>query len=159
MKNELINAVRLDRARLKSTLDSLPAGCLTAQLPGARNHALWTLGHLAHSMEAIGGELGLKPWLPSSWARAFRPGSTPSAEVGDYPPLQELRAALEDGIERVLAAFSSATEDQLAGPLPDARYRSTYASLGHAVLHIVTSHFAYHVGQLACWAGVVQRDR
>jgi hypothetical protein len=32
------------------------------------NHATWIAGQLAHSFEAMGGELGLEPWLPSSGA-------------------------------------------------------------------------------------------
>ena len=37
------------------------------------------------------------------------------------------------------------------GPLPDKRFRDTFPTLGHAVLHILAGHVAVHVGQLGAW--------
>ncbi|OHB80506.1 MAG: hypothetical protein A2W31_00740 [Planctomycetes bacterium RBG_16_64_10] len=44
---------------------------IVLQPPGMPNHAAWTLGHVIHSCQAMAGELGVAPWLPSDWESQF----------------------------------------------------------------------------------------
>ena len=159
MRSELVIALKLEHERLRSLLDRVPADRLVAQPPGVPNHALWTVGHLAHSMEAIGGELGLAAWLPEHWAEIHGRGSAPVDDASAYAGIDVLREALAAGIERITQRLEQMEEAELRAPLPDARFRSTYPTLGHAALHVIASHFAFHVGQLSCWVEAVQQQR
>ena len=52
---------------------------------------------------------------------------------------------------RVRRKLADMDDADLAGPLPDERYRDVFPALGHAILHILTVHTAIHLGQLSPW--------
>ena len=67
------------------------------------------------------------------------------------PTKEELLAALADGERRIVERLRAMTADDLAGPLPDERFRDVFPTLGHAVPHILAGHTAVHTGQLGAW--------
>lgn len=142
-------AMTLDLVR-RAVVD-VPGDRAADQPPGLPNHPLWTLGHLTHSAEAIGGELGVAPWLPAGWAERYGTGSRPRADAGAYESLADLVARLDDGERRVRDGLRALGADVLAGPLPDVRHREVFPSLGHAVVHVLCSHTSVHAGQLMAW--------
>lgn len=151
MRTEVIHGVRLDLARLKELLAGVPEADLVRTLPGAPNHPLWALGHLAFSMQAIAGELGVEPWLAADWGARYGPGSNPAEAGGGAGSASDLWDVLEDGVDRVAGALAALPAGALDGPLPDARFRSRYPTLGHAVVHVLGSHVGLHLGQTVCW--------
>lgn len=147
----LTNGLALDLGRLRALVADVPDADLARQPDGCPNHAAWTLGHLAHSLEAIGGEMGLAPWLPADFAPRFGTGSAPSPDRAAYPTKPELLAHLDDGAARIEAALGRLSLAELAQDLPDERHRATYPTLLHAMTHVLGSHLSFHVGQLSCW--------
>jgi len=140
---------------LRRLVADVPNDLLTRQPAGAVNHPAWVIGHLVYSCEAIGGEIGLTPWLASDWKSRFGTGSTPVEDRAAYPEKEALLAALRDGQRRLAERLTVVGNEGMAAPLPDVRYRSVFPTVGHAVLHILTAHAAGHVGQVTVWRRVM----
>lgn len=151
MIRELLNSYALILADVRVAVEDLTEQLMVRQFPGVPNHPAWTVGHLVYSAQAIGGELGLAPWLPSSWDALFCTGSIPQPLAASYPSRSELLNALADAQARITQALSSLTSEALAAPLPDVRYRSVFPTVGHAIVHILSGHTSYHLGQLSLW--------
>lgn len=149
----IINSFQLRLADVRRLVADLSDEQMTAQ-PAVGLHMnppAWQLGHIVCSMQAIGGEMGLSPWLSESWTQRFSQGSRTMVDADGCPNRNELLSALADGEWRIVERLRVMTADELAGPLPDTRFRDAFPSLGHAVLHILAGHVAVHVGQLAAW--------
>ena len=154
MRNEadaILRSFRMNMAYCRALLADVPASDMAAQPVAGMNHAAWIAGHLAHSFQAIGGELGMPPWLPDGWAPLFGTGSRALPDAGAYPDKAVLIEALEDGAGRLVDRLESAGDSELARPLPDERYRHVFPTLGAAVLHVLIAHAAVHLGQLSAW--------
>ncbi len=151
VKSELLNSFRLDLATLRELIEPIPDSDMAVQPPGLNKHAAWTLGHLTHSMRAIGEELGIPNWLPADWGDRFGQGSTPSPTRDHYPSKSELAETFDDAASRIVARLEDMTPSEFDADLPDARHRERYPTIGHAAVHILASHFALHMGQLSCW--------
>ena len=149
--DEVANTLILNTQLLWRMVEPVPEDGMARQPAGIPNHPAWTLGHLAHSLQAIGGEIGLDTWLPENYAALFGTGSAPTVDREAYPTKSELLEKVEQGAEHVLARLEEMTEDDFGAPLPDARYRDTFPTVGHALVHILGAHFGLHIGQLSCW--------
>ncbi|MGH7138811.1 MAG: DinB family protein, partial [Pirellulales bacterium] len=60
---EVLNSFSLTLSYLRRLMADVPDESLARQPNGAPNHPAWVMGHLVHSCEALGGEIGLAPWL------------------------------------------------------------------------------------------------
>jgi len=149
MVEEILNSYRLLIADARRMVSDIPDSQMSAQ-PLGLNPPAWILGHLVYSAQQIGGELGLAPWLPQPWIHAFRTGSRP-AEQSTYPPKSELLAALDDAFERISRQVRTIAEAGLLQPLPDERWRTSFPTLAHAIVHILAAHTSLHLGQLSAW--------
>lgn len=136
---------------LRRLVDEVPDARMTEQPGPVVNHPAWVIGHLVHSCQAIGGEMGLGPWLARDWASRYGTGSLPTADRAKYPTKNELLEAPADGQRRIFGRIDGIGEAGLAAALPDVRYRETFPTIGHAVLHILMVHTALHVGQITVW--------
>jgi hypothetical protein len=136
---------------LRQLVADVPDEMLRRQINGVVNHPAWVIGHVIYSCQAIGGEMGINPWLPPDWAERFGTGTVPVEAKKDYPSKQELLDALSDAQQRVNDRLFALGDLGLTVPLPDERYREIFPTLGHAVLHILTVHTAIHVGQVTVW--------
>jgi len=145
---EIVRSFELSMDHCRRLLADVPDEQMSQSIDNL-NHATWIAGHLAHSFQAIGRELGIAPWLPDDWARLFETGSRP-LQTG-YPSKRALLEALEHGQQRLVDALGKLQDRDLAAPLPDERYRHIFPTLGSAVLHILTVHAATHIGQLSAW--------
>ena len=69
--------------RLVSDLDKFQMVCQPKNVP---NRPAWTIGHLVHSWQQIGGEIGIPPRLPADRGERPGTGSTPVwvRHRGDY---------------------------------------------------------------------------
>jgi uncharacterized damage-inducible protein DinB len=151
MLAELLRSFDMNMLYGRRLLADLSDEQFTTQPVAGMNHAAWIVGHLCHSFEMIGGELGLPPWLPANWADYFGTGSSPLPVQAGSPGRIQLLSALADSQRRLTDALKAMPDAHLARPLPDERYRRIFPTLGSAVLHILTVHAAVHIGQLSAW--------
>jgi hypothetical protein len=151
----ILKSYSLSLSYLRQLVDDVPDDMFTAQLAGAINHPAWVTGHLIYSAEAIGGEIGLTPWLPSDWAARFGTGSIPVSDRQAYPSKDILLGSLTDAEQRIRNRLMRIGDDGMMEPLPDVRHRESFPTIGHAVLHILTTHAAIHIGQLTVWRRVL----
>ncbi|MFK7961501.1 MAG: DinB family protein [Phycisphaerales bacterium] len=140
---------------LHDQVSDVNAEDMVRQPSGMINHPAWTIGHLAASCEAIGGEIGLAPWLPEHWTRSFGTGSRPLGLRESYPAREELMAVLGDAALRVTTRVQEMPPELLDRELPDERYRSILPTIAHAVTQILVAHSAHHIGQVAVWRRLV----
>jgi hypothetical protein len=151
MVAETLNSYRLTLDYLRRLVVDVSDDDFARQPQGVANHPAWIIGHLTFSCQAIGGELGLMPWLADDWKDRFGTGSQPTADRTAYPTKAELLTAIEDGQKRLASRLIALGDSGMAVMLPDERYRETFPTLGHAVVHILGGHAAVHVGQLSVW--------
>jgi hypothetical protein len=118
---ELLRSLAMNMEYAHRLLADVGESQMTAQPVVGMNHAAWIAGHLAYSFQMIGGELGLKPWLPSRWAELFGTGSDPQTVTDDYPKREDLFAALEEGQRRLSEALTAMSDTDLNRALPDER--------------------------------------
>jgi hypothetical protein len=148
---ELLNSYALALGDVRGAVEELDEEAMVRQFPGIPNHPTWTIGHLVYSAEAVGGELGLAPWLPPSWMALFGTGSIPQSTASAYPSRAELLSALTDAEARITRALAALSPEALSTPLPDVRYRSIFPTVGHAAIHVLSGHTSFHLGQLSLW--------
>jgi hypothetical protein len=155
MIDEIVRSNSLIINDLRRLIEDVPGEKMSMQVGAVVNHPAWVIGHLTQSYEAIGGELGITPWLPEGWDKQFGTGSTPVTEREQYPSKLELLNSLDDARDRVVARLNEIGEQRLTEPLPDVRYRAIFPTIGQGVLHVLTAHAALHVGQLTVWRRAV----
>jgi uncharacterized damage-inducible protein DinB len=158
MVPELVGCLERTMAFMRQSVADLSDEDMVLQPPGVPNHAAWTLGHVIHSCQAMAGELGVQPWLPSEWESQFGYGSSPADLVSQHPSKVALLAALDEAGRRLQTALSGMDEQALAEPLPDEEVRELWPTKGHALLQVVAAHTAYHAGQLAVWRRAIGRQ-
>ena len=81
----------------------------------------WLVGHLAVTGDFARKLCGARPLCPADWRAKFNPGTKPSTNEADYPPMAELLARLRDVYADLPASYESARASQapgLAGPNP-----------------------------------------
>lgn len=129
----------------------IPDERLAEQPTGVKNHAAWTLVHLAVSLQLVGETIGAGDWLAPEWTKLYGTGSTPVPDRRAYPALESMLGALREGRERVIARVEIGGAELLAQPLEHDVVSQYLPTLGHVVTQILVAHTAYHVGQLQAW--------
>lgn len=155
MIDQTLHSYDLTLSFLRRMVADVPDELLSHQSGGAVNHPAWVIGHLVYSCQAIGGEIGLQPWLSADWPERFGTGSVASDDRSLYPSKQALLDALAEGRRKLADRLLAIGNAGLAEPLPDERFRQMFPTLGHAVLHILVSHASVHVGQVTVWRRAV----
>jgi hypothetical protein len=151
MITEILRSNKLVLDYLRRLVADVPDDWMTRQFGGVINHPAWVIGHIIYSCQAIGGEIGIAAWLPDDWPSKFGTGSVPIEKPDAYLDKKMLLQALDDGQRRLETVLSAILESDLDKPLPDVSYREIFPTVGQAVLHILTSHTAVHVGQVTVW--------
>jgi hypothetical protein len=118
--------------------------------PGSKT-AGWIIGHLC-----VTGDFGRKlcgrtPLCPKEWRAKFNPGSEPSTNPADYPPMTELIARFREVYSDLCDAALTADPATLQGDNPFVPARPLYPTAGSFVPHLLAGHLAYHTGQLVGW--------
>ncbi|HEY1064891.1 MAG TPA: DinB family protein [Pirellulales bacterium] len=111
------------------------------------NHALWVVGHLAHTdnffLSMVAPEKAVSP--PPN-ADKFGTGSQPTNNPADYPPAEEVLAYYRDRRAALLSALERMSEDDLQRKTPP----GTPAFLPDVASAFETAlwHECMHSGQL-----------
>ncbi len=121
-----------------------------AAFPGGKP-PVWILGHLAIANDYTLQLLGEPAACPAEWHARFGPGS--SAEVTDGSSAEELLAGIWRGAELVKLAVPRATPERLAEKhtVPMKQLMRFTPTVGDLVGHLLSTHFATHLGQLSVW--------
>ena len=134
--------------------DPVPAERFTEQPAPGVNHPAWIVGHLAFAAD-VGLKICRAPTVcPADWDAKFGIGSTPAADPGAYPPKAELLATYDLAHQKLTAAVPAADPAVLASPQPLDFLRPHIQTMGELLAHILSTHEAFHLGQLSTWRRV-----
>ncbi len=135
--------------------DPVPAGRFAEQPAAGVNHPAWIVGHLAFAADVGLKVSGVPTVCPAGWDATFGIGSVPASDPGAYPPKAELLALYDLTHERLTAAAPHADPAVLASPQPLDFLRPHMQTMGDLLSHILSSHEAFHLGQLSTWRRVL----
>jgi hypothetical protein len=111
----------------------------------------WIVGHLAVTGDFARRLCGATAICPADWRPLFNPGTKPSTNEADYPPMEELVAKLREVYTDLPRAFDAASEEQRRSPNPYEPGRDPFATAGEFAEYLMTGHFGYHLGQFSGW--------
>lgn len=118
------------------------------QLPGAYNHKLWVLGHMAHSNQWFASLVDGQPMTsPQEWETLYGMKSRPVSDPAVYPPVADMRAAFEASIDRLCAAVDALSDAELDAP-PAGDGAGFVSDKLDSALKAVW-HYGWHLGQVA----------
>ena len=95
--------------------------------------------------------LGRSALCPIEWREQFNPGSQPSADPGAYPLMTSLLDTFGSVYTDLLGAAREADSSILAATNPFCPAQPHFPSAGDFVAYLISSHLAYHLGQLVAW--------
>lgn len=119
----------------------------TKQVQSQCNHALWFAGHMAHTDNFMVTILdSSKARKVEGFAEKFGTGSVPSPRPEDYPPPEEVVAAMRERREALLGILKNLSDEELAQPTPKGtpEFIPDYG----AIFETVIWHEGLHSGQL-----------
>ena len=124
----------------------------------AFNPPRWTLGHLAVYTDYALRLTGSRFACPKTWHRAFARGSKANSTPSELPSKSELVEAIVSGFTAVRERCGQLTADEL-GKLHTVPFLRDTAltTVGHVLSHLMTTHFAAHLGQLSAWRRIKGR--
>lgn len=120
----------------------------TFQLHDGGNHALWFLGHIGTTdnfmITLVAPE---KSEIPQAYPPLFGIGSTPSPDIEDYPPVEEIQSYCQGRRDTLLEILESLTDSDLATETPEGapEFMPDFASVFEAAIW----HEGLHTGQLS----------
>ncbi len=118
-----------------------------AQVCNQSNHALWFIGHMATTDNFFISLLRPeKAAAKDNYQELFGLGSTPSPKLEDYPPVDEVRAYMNDRRTVLLEILATLSDDDLATKTPDGT-PDFLADYGQ-VFETAIWHEGLHSGQL-----------
>jgi hypothetical protein len=118
--------------------------------PGVKT-AGWLIGHLTVSGDYARVLCGQTAFCPPAWPRMFNPGSQPSEEPGSYPSMAVLRETFRRVYGDLCLVAERTDPEVLAATNPFAPARAGFPRAGDFVAYLLSSHLAYHLGQLVAW--------
>lgn len=124
----------------------------THPMPGGGHSPQWIIGHLTIAADYAAAMLKAPPAADKAMRQAFGPGQDEVAAEGDAFSRSTLAAALRPAYERLYPVAADADAAQLDQPHGvDLLAGSGIETRADLVAHILTTHFAVHLGQLSAW--------
>jgi hypothetical protein len=118
--------------------------------PGGKT-AGWLVGHLSVTGDFARRLCGRDPLCSKEWRARFNPGTSPSTDPRDYPPMTELCDAFRAVYSDLPRAAVEADPARLAAENPYAPARAAFPTAGEFVAYLLAGHLGYHLGQLVAW--------
>lgn len=119
----------------------------------------WLIGHLAITGDFARRLCGAQALCPIAWRERFKPESAPSHDPATYPPMKDLCEKLQAVYRDLCEIAASADPMLLSKPCPLERVRAMYPTAGDFVAYLMSSHLAYHLGQLVTWCAAAGVSR
>lgn len=136
------------RSFLLGLLETLPDERLAARCVGTGNHALWIMGHIAQSDDAVVSAFTGEPrCTPEGHATLFASKTPVSDNASDYPGRDELLNCMIKSRDRVAAWIESLDDQAALQASPE--HLAPFAPYPIAAAHGVSQHEFFHAGQVA----------
>ncbi len=142
-----LRALEFSRRNLLALLEDIPDDKLCHQPVAGGNHALWIMGHLTQTDEWFPrGFGGYESRLPAQWNELFGMGSKPVGDVSAYPPVAEIREAMNSRRQEMIGWFKSMPPEKLLEPLGGdwEMFAPNHVGLAQSIAW----HEGMHTGQL-----------
>lgn len=124
---------------------------LTAPTANGGNHPLWVLGHLVKAeSDLLDGFIHGKPNRFPELEESFGMGSQPVNDPKAYPPMEDLMAKFEQIRAATLAHLDTLSEADLDKPSHAPEEMSAFFGTIGACFAAMSTHMAFHGGQVAC---------
>jgi hypothetical protein len=120
----------------------------THQVFEGGNHALWFAGHMANTDNFLISLVAPQRAVEQAgFTEAFGMGSRPSRTMGDYPPVEEILAAMRERRKTLLDVLGGLSDEDLSRPTPDGApdFLPDFGS----VFELAVWHEGLHSGQLS----------
>ncbi|QDT38778.1 DinB family protein [Stratiformator vulcanicus] len=121
------------------------------------NPPRWILGHLAIGADFIPQQLGQSGILEESWLKNFGPGSTAGQYSHEVPDKPELLQTLNRCHANAVKALDAVEGPELARVRSGEMLEDAFPTAGTMIAHLMTSHYAFHLGQLSAWRRMTGR--
>jgi uncharacterized damage-inducible protein DinB len=151
MITQMINILDYTLDFIRQQVSDLSDEEMVMQPTGAPNHAVWTLGHVIHSCQAIASELGKDTRSSTEWESCFGYGTRPNPVNTENLSKSSLLAHLAETSNQLRTALQALDSRFLDKPPSEEKMRKVFPTMGHVLMQIVIAHTAYHAGQLAAW--------
>jgi DinB superfamily len=116
------------------------------------NSPAWILSHLAVVNDYCLKNLGEQRILPAEWHKRFRPGAAPKDDPSPMPTKTELLETLEKGRRQICETIAKVDPERMEQPQNSDFFKdSPVKTIGDVVAHLLTTHFAFHLGQISSW--------
>jgi uncharacterized damage-inducible protein DinB len=151
--NEPIVALNsFNRHYLHRMIDSIADPELDSTFGPGSHSARWILVHLAIAVDYGFKQLDMPFVAPKEWHVAYGPGSDPASNAKLRPTKAELLKFIDDNYIKLCIVSLDADSSKLsvAHTVP-LLYDTPVKTKGDLLAHILTTHFATHVGQLSSW--------
>lgn len=143
-----IERMETSRGFLLRLLDSLSDEDLAARAGAAGNHALWVMGHIAQSDDAVVSAFTGEPsCLPDGHSELFAAKTSLNDNAADYPSRDELLLRMTTSRERVAGWVASLDDQSALRSSP--KHLAEFAPNPIAAAHGVSQHEFMHAGQIA----------
>jgi hypothetical protein len=126
--------------------------------PGTKT-AGWLIGHLTISGDSARRFCGQPALCSKEWRSLFNPGTQPSHDPKQYPPMASLCDAFNRVYTDLFDVATTVDPTTLAVENPYAPARAGFPLTVDFVAYMISSHLAYHLGQLAGWRAAAGMGR
>jgi hypothetical protein len=141
-------ALAFSRKVTLGLFEDIPDNKICHQPFAGANHPLWTLGHLACTDEYFLKEVGGRPYNRfENWSKLFFMGSKPTANPKDYPPVAEVKAALDKNRQELIGWFKSMSDAELGKPFEGDM--AQFAANRGILMSTIAWHEGLHAGQMS----------
>jgi DinB superfamily len=116
------------------------------------NSPAWILSHLVVVNDYLLKNFGEQRIAPAEWHKRFKPGAMPKDDPAPLPSKAEVMETLEKGRRRIVETAANADPAKMNEPQTSEFFKdSPVKTVGDVMGHLLTTHFAFHVGQISAW--------
>jgi hypothetical protein len=133
-------------------LDEVEEARFQHPLVAGGNSPAWILSHLAIVNDYVLKNFGEQRIASAEWHKRFRPGALPKDDPSPLPTKAELFETLEKGRRRIYETAANVDPEKMEQPQTSDFFKdSPVKTIGDVVGHLLTTHFAFHIGQISAW--------